>query len=220
MTRVALRGLLGRKLRAALTAVAVVLGVAMISGTYVLTDTIKSAFGSVFTQAFSHADAVITGKSAIGGDNGGNGNGTPSLPGSLLARVRALPQVARAAGGIADTAQLVGSDGKVISRGGAPGLAFSYSPAEQAFTPLHLASGNWPGPGQVDIDAATASKQHYVLGQQVGVVARGPGAALPGRRHGQVRGRVVAGRGDDDDLSRSPPPRRCSASRASTTKST
>jgi putative ABC transport system permease protein len=47
MINVALRGLLGRKLRAALTAIAIVLGVAMVSGTYVLTDTIKAAFGTV-----------------------------------------------------------------------------------------------------------------------------------------------------------------------------
>ena len=44
MTQVALRGLLGRKLRAVLTAFAIVLGVAMVSGTFVLTDTIKAAF--------------------------------------------------------------------------------------------------------------------------------------------------------------------------------
>ena len=66
--RVALKGLAGRKLRAALTAIAIVLGVAMISGTYILTDTIKSAFGTVFTQVYKHTDVVITGKSAIGGE--------------------------------------------------------------------------------------------------------------------------------------------------------
>ncbi|MBV8712369.1 MAG: hypothetical protein JOY56_11355, partial [Solirubrobacterales bacterium] len=66
MTRVAIRGLLGRKLRAVLTAFAIVLGVAMVSGTFVLTDTIKAAFSTVFTQAYKNADAVITGKSAIG----------------------------------------------------------------------------------------------------------------------------------------------------------
>ena len=65
MTRVALRGLLGRKLRAALTAFAIVLGVAMVSGTFVLTDTIKSAFSTVFTTVYQNTDAVITGKSAI-----------------------------------------------------------------------------------------------------------------------------------------------------------
>ena len=50
MIRVALRGLLGRKLRATLTAVAIVLGVAMVSGTYVLTDSIDRAFDNIFSD--------------------------------------------------------------------------------------------------------------------------------------------------------------------------
>ena len=175
MTRVALRGLLGRKLRAMLTAIAIVLGVAMVSGTYILTDTIKAAFSTVFTQAYKNADAVITGKSAIGNDNNGNSPTVPSLPASLLTRVQGLPQVALASGGISDQAQLVGHDGKVISRGGAPGLAFSYSPAGQRFNPLTLTGGKYPaGPDQVDIDASTASKDGFSVGQQIGVIARGP----------------------------------------------
>jgi len=92
---VALKGLLGRKLRAALTAVAIVLGVAMVSGTFVLTDTIKAAFNTVFTQVYKSTDAVITGKSAIGG-NQNNNVVVPSLPQSLLARVRSLPGVLEA----------------------------------------------------------------------------------------------------------------------------
>ena len=93
MTKVALKGLLGRKLRAALTAIAIVLGVAMVSGTYVLTDTIKAAFTTVFTTVYKHTDAVITGKSAIGGDDGQGGNGAlaPSLPESLLTASRRCP---------------------------------------------------------------------------------------------------------------------------------
>ena len=144
MTRVALRGLLGRKLRAALTAFAIVLGVAMVSGTFVLTDTIKAAFSTVFTTVYQNTDAVISGKSAISGNNNGNGPTTPSLPASLLTQVRALPSVADASGGISDTAQLVGRNGKVISSGGAPGLAFSYSPAGAQFNPLTLTSGRFP----------------------------------------------------------------------------
>ena len=72
MTTVVLRGLLGRKLRALLTAISIVLGVAMISGTFVLTDTIKAAFGTVFNQVYKNTDAVITGKSAIGTSANGN----------------------------------------------------------------------------------------------------------------------------------------------------
>ena len=201
MTRVALRGLLGRKLRASLTAFAIVLGVAMVSGTFVLTDTIKSAFTTVFTTVYQNTDAVITGKSAISTNNNGNGAAMPSLPASLLPRVRALPQVGAASGSISDTAQLVGRNGKVISGAGAPGLAFSYSPAAAHFNPLTLKSGNWPsGPQEIDIDTSTASKKDYKVGDEIGVIARGPGREVPGRRNGPDRRRLVPWRRDNGDL--------------------
>ena len=176
MLTVALKGLLGRKLRAALTAIAIVLGVAMVSGTYILTDTIKSALSTVFTHVYRNTDAVITGKSAIGGEENGNeGETPPSLPASLLVRIRALPGVAQASGGVSDRAQIVGRNGKVISRGGAPALAFSYEPGAERFNPLSLASGTWPSAAnQVAIDASTAEKEHFAPGQRVGIIARGP----------------------------------------------
>ena len=65
MTKFALKGLLGRKLRTALTAFAIVLGVAMVSGTFVLTDSIDKAFDSIFTESRAGSTAVITGKSAF-----------------------------------------------------------------------------------------------------------------------------------------------------------
>jgi putative ABC transport system permease protein len=172
---VALRGLLGRKLRAALTAVAIVLGVAMISGTYVLTDTIKAAFSTVFTEVYQNTDAAITGKSAIGG-NANNGVAPPSLPASLLGKVRGLPGVALAEGGIADEAKLVGHDNKVVVRGGAPSLAFSVNPnGNQRFNPLVLSEGSWPnGPNNIAIDTKTASAKHFKVGDLIGVQTRGP----------------------------------------------
>ena len=69
MTRFALRGLLSRKLRTALTAIAIVLGVGMISGTFVLTDSISNAFDRIFTDARKGSDAVISGKSAFDTSN-------------------------------------------------------------------------------------------------------------------------------------------------------
>ena len=65
MIRVALRGLLGRKLRATLTAIAIILGVAMVSGTYVLTDSIDRAFDNIFSDTRAGSNAVISGKSAF-----------------------------------------------------------------------------------------------------------------------------------------------------------
>jgi putative ABC transport system permease protein len=172
LLRVALKGLAGRKLRAALTALAIVLGVAMVSGTYVLTDTIKAGFDAVFTSVYKETDAVVTGRSAIGG----NTSTPPSFSASLLPKVKALPGVADAAGGIGDQDQLVGRNGKVISAGGAPGLAFSVDPtSNQRFNPLVLVSGAWPKKdGEIAIDSGTAKNKHYEVGQTIGVIARGP----------------------------------------------
>jgi energy-coupling factor transporter ATP-binding protein EcfA2 len=64
MTRLTLRSLASRKLRTALTAMAIVLGVAMISGTYVLTDTIDRAFGDIFQQAAEGVDVSVTPRQA------------------------------------------------------------------------------------------------------------------------------------------------------------
>ena len=62
MIKVALRGLAGRKLRAVLTGIAIVLGVAMISGTYILTDTVQRAFNELLVDSYAGTDAVVTGK--------------------------------------------------------------------------------------------------------------------------------------------------------------
>src|SRR5262249_785246 len=72
MKRVALKGLLGRKTRTILTGLAIVLGVAMISGTFVLTDTIRSAFDQIFKGSYENTAAVISGKSVVDFSNGGN----------------------------------------------------------------------------------------------------------------------------------------------------
>jgi putative ABC transport system permease protein len=65
---IVLRGLWARKLRTALTAFAIVLGIATVSGTYVLTDSISHAFDSIFSSIYQGTDASITGKSAISAD--------------------------------------------------------------------------------------------------------------------------------------------------------
>jgi putative ABC transport system permease protein len=99
VTAFALKGLLGRKLRTILTAFAIVLGVATVSGTYVLTDSIDKAFDTIFTEARQGSDAVITGKSAfdLTSDSGVK---APSFDESLLEKVRALPDVVEAEGSL------------------------------------------------------------------------------------------------------------------------
>ncbi|HWB23547.1 MAG TPA: ABC transporter permease, partial [Gaiellaceae bacterium] len=170
MTRVAIRSLLGRKLRFALTSLAIVMGVAMVSGTYVLTDTINAGFHTIFTVAYSKSDAVVTGKQVFGGSQN-----APSFPESTLAKIRGLSDVDQAEGGIGDTAQFVGRNGKVVSHGGAPGLAFSVNQgADKSLNPLTLLSGHWPSTSdEVAMDKTTADGQHLVVGDTVGVIPRG-----------------------------------------------
>ena len=70
--RFALKGLATRKLRTALTAIAIVLGVALVTGTYILTDSIKGAFNGIFTEVYRGTDATITGQAAFDLSNENN----------------------------------------------------------------------------------------------------------------------------------------------------
>jgi putative ABC transport system permease protein len=173
MTAFALRGLLGRKLRTVLTAIAIVLGVATVSGTYVLTDSINNAFHSIFYETRAGSDAVISGKSPFD-VSGGSGTSNPSFDESLLQKVRALPEVGEAQGQVNGEAHLIGKDGKAIVYGGAPNLGFSIADGASRFNPLQLVSGAWPKANEVVIDKSTASKEHFKIGQVVGVQAQGP----------------------------------------------
>ncbi len=95
MLTLVLRGFLQRKLRVLLTAIAVALGVALMAGTYVLTDTINHAFAEVFATAYQKKSVVVTAKETLG-----RGTETAPLNEATLARVRAVRGVAAASGAI------------------------------------------------------------------------------------------------------------------------
>jgi putative ABC transport system permease protein len=170
MTAVALKGLLGRKLRSILTGLAIVLGVAMISGTYILTDTIRQAFTNVFNVSYRNTDAIISGKQFVS-----NANGTPTVPAWVLGRVGALPDVAAASGSyLFDTVTLVDRRGKTIASGG-PSLGFGIDPSQPRFSPITLTAGHWAeGPRQIVIDTGTAANRHYKLGDTIAAKGDGP----------------------------------------------
>ena len=177
MLAVALKGLATRKFRASLTALAIVLGVAMISGTYVLTDTINNGFNTIFQTQYKNADLIISGKAAF--SNGGEGNQieAPTFPDTVLAKVRSLQDVAFAAGSVqSQTVSLVDSKGKLISASNAPRLGFSLDPkTDMRFNPSKLVAGSWArGPDEVVVDQTTASKKHLGPGDRIGVQVYGP----------------------------------------------
>jgi putative ABC transport system permease protein len=174
--RVALKGLAGRKLRAILTAIAIVLGVAMVSGTYVLTDTIDKAFNNIFSDTYANTDAVVSGKAADISFQGDSAE-TPPVPESVLAQIRALPNVEAATGSVIDdtATKVLKPDGKAVNTSGAPSFGFGIDPSQAAFNPLKLLEGTWPrGPDEVVIDANTADEQGYKIGDTVRIATLQP----------------------------------------------
>jgi putative ABC transport system permease protein len=172
MAKVALRGLFARKLRLALTVLAVVLGTTLIAGTYVFTDSINSAFDTIFTVSNKNTDAAITPHKTI--DTSNNGGTQPTVPASVLDHVRQSPGVATAEGSIFDAGTILGKNGKRISKGGAPNFIASIAqqPRFQAFT---IKEGRRPRTAdEATIDAATADKQGWKPGDKVCAVAIAP----------------------------------------------
>jgi putative ABC transport system permease protein len=176
MIRVALRGLAGRKLRAALTAIAIVLGVSMVSGTYVLTDTIDKAFKNIFSETYANTDAVVSGKTADI-DFQGDSAETPPVPENVLTKIRSLPDVAAATGAVIDdtNTKILTKSGKAVNTNGAPSFGFGIDPAQAQFNPLKLLEGKWPqGSDEIVIDVTTADEQGYKIGDTVKVATLQP----------------------------------------------
>jgi putative ABC transport system permease protein len=169
--RFALKGLGSRKLRSTLTVLAIVLGVAMVSGTYVLTDSIDKAFDAIIDEIYRNTDASITGKTPFD-LSGGSGSEAPSFDEGLLDEVLALDEVEDAIGGVAnESTQLIGKDDKAVVYGGAPNLGFSVDPTRPQFNTLTLVEGQWPGDGELVVDTSTAGKEGFDVGDTVGVQA-------------------------------------------------
>ena len=174
MRRIVLQGLLAHKLRLALTALAIVLGVTFISGTFVLTDTLHYTFTTLFGHINQYVDFEVRGKAAFSSNNGGAGSGRKPIPQSIATSVRHVHGVAYAEGSVTGFAQFVAPDGKAISNGGAPTLGFSYDPNSQ-LAPLRLSQGTAPTTSHdVVMDAGTAQKYHFKVGSHVRVLLRGP----------------------------------------------
>ena len=186
MIGVALKGLLGRKLRAILTGFAIVLGVAMISGSYVLTDTLSKSFDSVYDESYAATDAIISSKQAIETDDGETE--APAFSAAVLREVETLPGVRVAQGSIEDEARLVDKDGTPIGNAGS-GIAWGVeASADQSLNPLELAQGDWPsGDGEIAIDKATAEKQDFAVGQTVGAFGERRSRPVPDHRDRHVR---------------------------------
>jgi putative ABC transport system permease protein len=166
MIVVVLRSIAERKLRSVLTAVAITLGVAMIAGTYVQTDQIRTAFTDIEQTANAGVDAAIAPKTAFTSSF----SREELLPEQLVSRAAAVPGAARAEGQLMQQGALV-VGGRAIEPQFAPMMVVSQQHGR--FSPLRLASGRYPrASGEIVVNAKLASDEGLRLGQRVGVTTR------------------------------------------------
>ena len=170
-----MKGLIAHKFRLFATALAVTLGVAFMAGTLVLTDTVTKAFDDLFGDVYQGTDAVVRGAPLFdAGVDVGVQRGR--VDESVLPKVRAVPGVADAQGGVFGYARLIGSDGEALGNpgAGAPALGMEWS-ASPRINPFHLVDGRKPvADNEVVIDAMSARQGKLGVGDTTTVLAQGP----------------------------------------------
>jgi putative ABC transport system permease protein len=170
-----LKGLWAHKLRYALTALAVTLGVAFMAGTMVLTDTMKSTFDGVFESATEGTDVIVQRPGALDGDFESS---RARLDASVVDDVAATEGVRATAGSIQGFAQLVLADGSVATEDGLGVTVGANWIDDDALNPFTLATGRAPAAAdETVLDQQTAEAEGWALGDEVQVLtAAGPRA--------------------------------------------
>ncbi|MFF8233770.1 ABC transporter permease [Streptomyces caelestis] len=170
MFRTALRNVLAHKARLLMTVLAVMLGVAFVSGTLVFTNTISDAFQKSSAKGFDQVDVAVTADSrAAEGDQVGKAH---DLTRAELDKSERVPGAASAIGVVQGFTAIADKDGKLIgdgfqSQGG------NYWGTKDPRYPL--VSGHAPkGRGEILIDSETAERAGYEVGDTVRMSVDGP----------------------------------------------
>ncbi|MBK3566207.1 ABC transporter permease [Streptomyces sp. MBT62] len=170
MFRTALRNVLAHKARLLMTVLAVMLGVAFVSGTLVFTNTISNAFQNSSAKGFDQVDVAVRAKSQD--DKGDTVGKTPELTQAMLDTSAKVPGAASATGVVNGFTAIADKNGKLIG-GGFQSEGGNYWGAKDARYPLK--SGTAPhGSGEVAIDSETAKRAGYKVGDTVRLSVDGP----------------------------------------------
>jgi putative ABC transport system permease protein len=155
----AVKSLWARKVRALMTALAVVIGVAFVAGTYILTDTTFAAFDEIFEDSLAKTDVVITAEDEVRQETGE----VPSFRASLLPKVKRVDGVRVASGQIFTTGAFFDAENEQIGSQFAPKFITSILP-ESLETQTYV-EGRSPREGsEVSLDDGAAEEDGIELG--------------------------------------------------------
>jgi putative ABC transport system permease protein len=172
MRKATLKGLLAHKFRLAATALAIVLGVSFVAGTYVLTDTINATFTNLFDEVTQGVDVAVRSKEVFSSQGG---EVRDPIPAAVLDRVKGVDGVKAAEGAVTGYAQFIDKNGKAVTTGGAPTLGVSTSSTPELQAGTTVREGRLPsGPDEMAVDAQTAEKHGFRPGDRVKVLFQGP----------------------------------------------
>lgn len=124
MLRTAVRNVLAHKARLLMTVLAVMLGVAFVSGTLVFTDTLGNAFRNQSAKSYDKVAVAVTTWAERGDEE------TAAVDEATLEKIRHLDGVAEATGRVSGFAGVADPDGKLIGNGWSnTGSNFAPAPA-------------------------------------------------------------------------------------------
>jgi putative ABC transport system permease protein len=170
MFSLTIKGLWAHKLRYALTGLAVVLGVAFMAGTMVLTETMAKTFDGVFESANAGTDVIVRRDSAI---DAGLATTRDRVDASVVERLAAVDGVDAARGSVQAPTQLVEADGTTTATDGLGVAVGANWIDDERLNPFSLASGRAPeADGEAVIDRNTATDQHWALGNQLRLLSK------------------------------------------------
>ena len=196
MLRAATRSVLGHKLRLVLTALSIVLGVAFVSGTFILTDALKSTFNAIADAG--NSDVYVRGVPTRPPSPTSTARNARSCRITDAAKIEAVPGVARVNPQLQGTAILIGKNGKAAVNGGAPPLGFGWSDDPNSWTSAVRPGtdvGERGGRREVDAVARRSQGRRQHQGRR-----RRPGHPGDHRRQGRGAWRRWTGGRDRDPL--------------------
>jgi putative ABC transport system permease protein len=168
VTGLAVKSLWARKARALSTTFAVVIGVAFVAGSFVLTDTIFAAFDEIFSDSLKGTSVVVSAKNPVEQENGE----IPTVEASLLPKVKRVSGVRLAAGAIFTPGGFFDAQGDKIGNKFAPKFISSHLP--DGLESLTYVDGHPPGgPTEASLDEAAAEESGLRLGEPIELIGQG-----------------------------------------------